>query len=57
MAQNYYSKRTVEKLKAVAHCAEQNFASTLADNEKLGAELTETKADYSRCRDPAAAGK
>lgn len=51
MAQNYYSKRTVEKLKAQAHCAEQNFASTLADNEKLGAELSETKQELGRVRE------
>lgn len=51
MAQNYYSKRTVEKLKAQAHCAEQNFASTLADNEKLGAELSETKQELTRVRE------
>ena len=44
MAQNYYSKRTVEKLRAAVHCAEQNFESTLKDNEQLGKELSDLKA-------------
>lgn len=46
--QNYYSKRTVEKLKTQLHCAEQNFSSTLSDNEKLGAEIVELKAENER---------
>lgn len=43
MAQNYYSKHYVNKLRARAECAEENFKSTLDDNEKLGIELKEAK--------------
>lgn len=49
--QNYYSKNTVLKLRARVHFAEENFASTLTDNEKLGIELTEVKAQAARYSD------
>lgn len=50
MTQNYYSKRTVDKLRAHAQLAETNFSSTLAENVKLVTELQETKAELERFR-------
>ena len=41
MTTRYYAKKTVDKLKAQLHLAEQNFNSTLADNEKLADQIKE----------------